>query len=95
MSREHRHLLICWLGLFVLAAIEFGCSFIHFDRSWRPLLLLPALCMVALVGLMFMGVRSGPDVVRVFAIAALFWLVVLLGLGMMDPLTRGVYQVVR
>ena len=93
MIRGHRQLLLCWAGLILLAAIEFGCARIHFDPSHRPLLLLPALGMVALVGIMFMRVRSGVAVVRVFAIAGLFWLTILLGLGLMDALTRAVYPV--
>lgn len=93
MSHGHRQLLLCWVGLFLLAAIEFGCAHIHFNPSYRPLLLLPALSMVVLVAVMFMRVRSGVAIVRVFALAALFWLAIMLGLGMVDPLTRAFYPV--
>jgi cytochrome c oxidase subunit 4 len=95
MSREHRHLLLCWLGLLAIAALELGVSFIPFASSWRPLLLLPALGMVALVALMFMGIRAAPSIARGFAIAGLFWLTILLGLGMMDPLTRAMFAVAQ
>ncbi len=95
MSREHRHLLLCWLVLLALAAIECGVSFIPFQRFWRPLLMLPALAMVSLVALMFMGIRAAPSIARGFAIAGLFWLTILLGLGMMDPLTRTVLAVTQ
>lgn len=88
-----RQLLFAWLGLLVLGAIEFACTFLPFGRSLRPLLMLPALCMVGIVALVFMNIRAGPPVARVFAIAGLFWLTILLGLGMVDPLTRAVYQV--
>ena len=91
MSRPLRTLVIGWLVLLLLAAGELGCGLISFDRGWRPLLLLPALCMVAVVGLLFMQVRGGPNLGRVFAVVALFWLTVLLGLGMVDPLTRAIY----
>lgn len=93
MSRGHRQLLLCWVGLVLLAAIEFGCAWIPFNPSHRPVLLLPALAMVALVAIMFMRVRSGVAIVRVFALAALFWLTIMLGLGMMDPLTRAIYPI--
>jgi len=93
MSRAHRQALLCWLGLLLLGATEFGVSFIHFDRALRPLLMLPALAMVALVGLVFMRVRSGVAVVRGFALAGLLWLLLLLGLGSMDPMTRTAYVV--
>jgi cytochrome c oxidase subunit 4 len=91
MSREHRQLLLCWAALLVLGALEFAGSFLPLARGWRPLLLLPACCMAALVAVMFMDVRRGPALVRGFALAGLFWLAVLLGLGMVDPLTRAIY----
>ena len=95
MSNEHRRLMNYWLALVALGAIELAGAFIPFGRSYRPLLLLPALGMVALVAFMFMGVRSGPAIVRIFAIAGIFWLTILLGLGMMDPLTRALYPTLR
>ena len=93
MSHGHRQLLLCWLGLILLAAIELGCAHVNFNPSHRPVLLVPALAMVALVGLMFMRVRSGIAIVRVFAVAGLFWLTIMLGLGMMDAMTRAMYPV--
>lgn len=93
MSRGHRHALFCWLALLLLAAIEIGGSTVQFDRSLRPLLLLPALAMVTLVGLIFMRVRNSIAPARGFALAALVWLLLLLGLGTMDPMTRAVYWV--
>jgi caa(3)-type oxidase subunit IV len=93
MSKAHRNALLCWLALLVLGAAEFGGSFVHLSRSWRPVLLLPALGMVALVGLQFMRVRDGITLVRCFALAGLLWLTLLLGLGTMDPMTRATYVV--
>ena len=93
MSAGIRRVLFCWLALLLIAAIEAAGSFVHFDSHWRPLLLIPALGMVALVGLMFMRVGRGSDLARGFALAALFWLLLLLGLGTMDPMTRAVYSV--
>jgi cytochrome c oxidase subunit IV len=93
MSTGHRRAALCWLVLLLLGALEFGCSYIRIDQSLRPLLLVPALGMVALVGVMFMRVRSGVAVVRGFALAGLMWLTLLLGLGTMDPMTRTMYVV--
>jgi hypothetical protein len=93
MSIGHRHLLLSWLALLLLTVVEIGGSLIHSDRSLRPLLLLPALAMVALVGVMFMRVQRGIAPARGFALAGLLWLLLLLGLGMTDPLTRAVYHV--
>jgi hypothetical protein len=56
MSQAHRQLLLCWIGLLLLAAVQFGCAALRFDRSYRPLLLLPSLIMAALVALQFMRV---------------------------------------
>jgi cytochrome c oxidase subunit 4 len=93
MSKHHRQTLFCWLALLLIAALEFGGSFIPLAPSHRPLLLLPAIGMVVLVGVMFMRVRRGAALVRGFALAGLVWLSLLLGLGTMDPLTRAVYPV--
>jgi hypothetical protein len=93
MTTGHRHALFAWLALLLLGAAEIGGSFIHFDRSLRPLLLLPALAMVAVVGLIFMRVQHSIAPARGFALAGLLWLLLLLGLGTMDPLTRAVYPV--
>jgi hypothetical protein len=93
MTKLHRRLLFGWLGLLALAAIELACSSLPLARSLRPLLLLPALLMVAIVAWLFMRVEAGPPIVRGFAIASIFWLIILLGLGMMDPMTRAIYPV--
>lgn len=92
MSKQHHHLLFAWVFLLILGVVEFGAAQASFAPSLRPLLMLPALCMVAIVGVMFMELPRGPGINRIFAIAALFWLTILLGLGMMDPLTRAVYS---
>jgi cytochrome c oxidase subunit IV len=90
MTQPHRHLLLGLVGLLLLAGVEFAGLYLPLPRPLRPLLMLPALAMVALVALRFMRVGTGPAIVRVFAIAGLFWLLILLGLGSMDPLTRAV-----
>lgn len=83
-----RRLLLSWLLLMILAAAEFGASFLPLGRSERPLVLIPAVLMIAGVGMFFMHVRRGPTIVRLFAVAALLWLTILLGLGSLDPMTR-------
>jgi hypothetical protein len=85
---ETGHLVVLWLGLLALGAIEFGLSFLPWGRGARPLVILPAMAMIAVVAVGFMNVTKGPTIVRTFAIAALFWLLVLLGLGSVDALTR-------
>jgi len=85
-----------WLTLgllLVLLAMEFGISFLPLDREARPLVLIPAVLMVGLVGAMFMEVGRGPTIVRLFAVAGVLWLTILLGLGSLDPMTRTDYHV--
>lgn len=86
-------LLLTWLLLLVLLAVEFGISFLPMGRPERPIILIPAVLMVATVGSMFMQVGRGPTIVRLFATAGLLWLTILLGLGSLDPLTRTDYYV--
>jgi hypothetical protein len=86
-------LLFTYVLLLALLGCEFGLSFLPIARDLRPLLLIPALVMVALVGVQFMQVRSGPTIVRLFAAAAVLWLILLLGLGSLDPLSRIQYPV--
>jgi hypothetical protein len=47
--------------------------------------------MVCVVGSVFMEARQGPVIVRLFIVAGLLWLGILLGLGSLDPLTRRDY----
>jgi cytochrome c oxidase subunit IV len=93
MTSHLRRLALTLLVLLVLLAIEIGVSFLPLDRSARPVILIIAMVMVAIVGTVFMEVGSGPEIVRLFAIAGLLWLAILLGLGTLDPLTRTDYQI--
>jgi hypothetical protein len=90
---ELTRLLLTWLVLLFLGAAEFAISFLSFDRSLRPLLMIPAALMAVVVAVNFMEVGKGPTIIRAFAVAAMFWLIVLLALGSMDPLTRTDYLV--
>jgi caa(3)-type oxidase subunit IV len=93
MSQRLRRLVLTWILLMVLLAIEFGVSFLPLDRTLRPAVLIPAVLMVAVVGAAFMEIGRGPEIVRLFAVASLLWLAILLGLGTLDPMTRVMYLV--
>jgi cytochrome c oxidase subunit 4 len=93
MTLRFRRLWLTLALLLLLLAIEFGTSFFPLDRAARPLLLIPAVLMVGAVGTMFMEVGRGPEIVRLFAVAGLLWLTILLGLGSLDPMTRTDYYV--
>lgn len=49
--------------------------------------MLPAAVTAALVALGYMRLLAAPDLAQGFAIAGVFWLTILLGLTMTDPLT--------
>ena len=85
--------LLTWVALLILLAIEIGISFLPLSPATRPLILSPALVMLAVIVGRFMQVGRGPAVVRLFAAAGLLWLMILLALGSLDPLTRTNYPV--
>jgi hypothetical protein len=93
LSPRHRSDLLIWLGLLLAASLEFGLSSLRIPPGVRPLLVLPSVGMAVLVALGFMRLLSAPDIAKGFAIAGIFWLTVLLGLAMTDPMTRAVYAV--
>ncbi len=93
MPHNFPRLLLSWALLMLLGAAELGASFLPLDRSLRPLIIIPGVLMAALVATMFMEVGRGPTIVRGFAMAAVFWLIVLLALGSADPITRTMHYV--
>jgi len=93
MRRILRLVALVWLALMALLGLELGGSLAGLGHAFSGLLLLPAGLMVVLVGLYFMRVRESGGLARFFALAAIFWLVVLLGLGSIDPMTRHDYPV--
>jgi caa(3)-type oxidase subunit IV len=95
MTKGHLHNILVWLALVGLGAIEFAGSFAFLPVGVRPILAFPAIVMAALVALGFMQLPSAPPAAKGFAIAGLFWLTVLLGLSMMDPMTRTLYTVTQ
>ena len=82
-----------WLALLALGAAEYGASYLPLARAWRPLIMFPGILMVIVVAVVLMEVRKGPAIIRAFAVGAVFWLLVLLILGTVDPLTRTLYLV--
>ena len=82
---------LAWVALIVLWGAEFGISFMYMPPSIRPIILIIAAVMIAIIAVFFMHVGRGPTIVRGFAVAAIFWMIILIGLGSMDPLTRVQY----
>ena len=86
-------IVLTWLALLALLALEVGASFLPLSPVVRPLILIPALAMLGVILTSFMQVGRGPVIVRLFAAGGLLWLVILLALGSLDPLTRVNYPV--
>ena len=82
-----RGLLFVWIALLLLMALELGATSIGFG------VVAPAIgiAMTAVIGLCFMRLRTASSLSRIFALAGVFWLVVLLGLTSMDVFTRSDY----
>lgn len=88
-----RKAILTWLALLALLAVEIVISFLPLRPAARPLILIPALAMLGVVVTSFMQVGRGPVIVRLFATAGVLWLLILLALGSLDPLTRVVYPI--
>lgn len=93
VTRALGRLLRIWCLLLLLGCGEFGASFLPLPRGMRPLVMLPGVLMILTVAVGFMEVKRGIVLVRAFAVAAMLWLLVLLGLGSVDALTRTDYRV--
>jgi hypothetical protein len=83
--KTFRPLAFTWLALLVLLAAEaIGALYLGLGDA-VPFV---GAAMAALVALVFMRARTTSPLSQIFLIAGVFWLIVLLGLGAMDPITR-------
>jgi cytochrome c oxidase subunit IV len=92
--KAYRFNRLIWVALLLVAALEFSLSFLAIPHGVRPVLILPSVGMAVLVALGYMRLLAAPDIAKGFAIGGIFWLTILLGLAMTDPLTRAVYAVI-
>ena len=76
--------MIVWLVLALLLAVELLATLMHASILPLPI----GIIMACVVAVCFMNLRRSSPLSRIFAVAGVFWLLVLLGLGAMDPLTR-------
>jgi cytochrome c oxidase subunit 4 len=91
MKVRTKQLFTSYLLLLILLAVEFGVAKLPLVGAARGLVLVPALMMVGIVAIGFMELGKGPSAARFFALAGVVWLAILLGLGVLDPLTRVLY----
>ena len=80
---------ITWVMLMLLLGLEVLAAVLH--AGWLAYGLAPV--MIALVAFRFMHIGRQSALTRIFALAGLFWLVVLLGLGSIDYIVRRDVQV--
>ena len=73
-----------WLGLVVLLAVELVAALAH--AGWIAYLTTPF--MVLAVAAVFMHATSASPLSRIFAITGLFWIAILLGIGVVDYAVR-------
>ena len=77
------------LGVTVLLLLLLGFEIFLAGRHANLMLApLVGLCMAGTVAFSFMRLASEGALSRIFALAAMFWLLVLLGMGSLDPATR-------
>ncbi len=76
---------LTWLGLLVLVLIEFILSRFASMRGIVPFV---GIGMAVVVAFTFMRLGNSQGLVPVFALAGVFWLCVMLGMGSLDSFTR-------
>jgi cytochrome c oxidase subunit 4 len=86
--RPSRALLVAWLALLALLALTVTLSYVPLGSLNSIIALTIAATKTAIVAAVFMELRHRGARTYVFAGAGLFWLGILLWLGMMDFLTR-------
>ena len=80
-------LALAWALLLVLLGLQVAAALAH--AGWIAGLLAPV--MIGLVAFLFMDLGRASALSRIFALAGLFWLVVLVGLTSVDFLARRDY----
>jgi cytochrome c oxidase subunit IV len=79
---------LVWLACLLLLAATMGVSQLELGALNPILNLAIAAAKAFLIVWFFMHVREGAPLVRLFAFAGLFWLLLLFGLSLADWLTR-------
>ncbi len=76
------------IGLFVLLGLTVGAAYIHFGPLNTAIAMLISTAKAALIILFFMHVQKANPLLRVFAFAGFFWLLIMLTMTLSDYLTR-------
>jgi cytochrome c oxidase subunit IV len=85
---DRRVLFEAYIALQLLLAATIGVSFLHLG-AFNPVLNFSiAAAKAALIGWFFMQLRAATGLVRLFAGAALLWLIIMFGIGLSDWIAR-------
>ena len=84
-----RAYLVTAVILLVLTGLTIGIAYLPLGSWHTPLALAIAAAKAILIGLFFMHLRSSPPVLRLTALAGLFWLAIMLAGTLDDVVTRG------
>ena len=83
-----RAVFACWVALMVLLALTTGLAFVPLGTANLFVSLAVAVVKAALVLYFFMELRASSGLVRVFALAGFFWLLIMIGLTGADYIHR-------
>lgn len=78
----------CWAALMILLAITTALAFVPLGSAQLGVALAIAGTKALLVLLLFMELKASSGLVRVFAAAGFFWLLIMIGLTSADYLHR-------
>jgi cytochrome c oxidase subunit IV len=92
MSREAATLIGVWIALMLLLTATVAATFGPFG-AWTPLINLAiAFAKAGLIFWVFMHLREQGALARLVAVAAIAWLLILIGLTQADLATRGAFH---
>jgi len=80
-----RSIVLVWLGLLIIVGLQFILAHYAVSRAIVPF---TGVAMAVIVALTFMRLSSSKGLVPIFALAGVFWLLVMFGLAGLDPFTR-------
>lgn len=88
-ARGRRRLVLTWLALLALLALTTASAFVPLGGFNVVVNLGIALAKAALVVVVFMHLRRGTPMIRIFALAGVMWLCFLVMLSLTDFAARG------
>lgn len=83
-----RIFVIVWIALLLLLLTTFGSSFVPLGNFNFVINITIAVVKALLVLIFFMNLRYSMHLMKIFAGAGFFWLMLLIGLSLVDYLTR-------